>query len=318
MIITLTPNPALDRTVQVDSLTRGEVHRARAVRVEAAGKGVNVTRALSAHGVGSVAVLPVGGRSGTWYLDTLTSDGVDVHPVAVTGALRTNVAIVEPDGTTTKINEPGPSLSPDEQDALFGAVRGRLEAGATWVVGCGSLPPGIDSDLYRRLIGLAREHGVRCAIDSSHEPFLRAVSAQPHLIKPNLDELEELVGRELPTFGAVATAAGELLSQGIETVLVSLGGRGALLVQTDRVAHAHASVERPISTVGAGDSFLAGYLSAVDTSPEKALATGVAWGSAAVALPGTQMPTPELTTSIIVETTEDPELNTPTRGGNQR
>jgi 1-phosphofructokinase len=315
MIVTLTPNPALDRTVLIDSLVRGEVHRAHAVRVEAAGKGVNVTRALCSHGVASVAVLPVGGRSGTWYLDALTADGVAVAPVMVEGALRTNVAIVEPDGTTTKINEPGPDLGPDEQDALFAEVSARLQAGASWVVGCGSLPPGADSDLYRRLIGLARDYGVRCAIDSSHAPFLQAISSRPHLIKPNLDELEELVGRGLDTLDAVRTAARELVTGGIETVLISLGARGALLVQQDAVAHAQAAVERPLSTVGAGDAFLAGYLSAVDSSPEKALATGVAWGSAAVALPGTQMPLPAQTSAITVETTDTPDLSTPTRGG---
>jgi 1-phosphofructokinase len=316
VIVTLTPNPALDRTVLVQSLDRGEVIRAYAVRVEAAGKGVNVTRALAAHDSPSVAVVPVGGRSGTWYLDTLTSDGVSVAPVLITGALRTNVAIVEPDGTTTKINEPGPSLTDTEQRALLDGLHSCLSNGATWIVGCGSLPPEMNPDFYYDIVKLAREYGIRCAIDSSHEPFVRAVSARPHLIKPNLEELEELTGRQLDTFAAVAEAGRALVKRGIETVLVSLGARGALLIQSDRLTHAQAEIVRPLSTVGAGDAFLAGYLSAVDTSPEKALATGVAWGTAAVALPGTQMPTAEQTAAITVDTTEEPDLNTPTRGGN--
>jgi 1-phosphofructokinase len=315
MIVTLTPNPALDRTVLVDSLTRGEVHRAFAVRVEAAGKGVNVTRALAAHGVGSVAVVPVGGRSGNWYLDSLTADEVTVDAVKIAGALRTNVAIIEPDGTTTKINEPGPFLDASEQQSLFDAVRPRLTAGANWIVGCGSLPPEADPDLYRNLIRLSREHGARCAIDSSHGPFLRAVDAHPDLIKPNLEELEELLGAELATFGDVVAGARKLTKQGIETVLVSLGSRGALLVTADRVQHAQASVERPLSTVGAGDAFLAGYLSTVDDAPDHALAVGVAWGSAAVGLPGTQMPGPDQTASIAVSVTDDPDLELPTREG---
>ena len=316
MIITLTPNPALDRTVLVDSLDRGEVHRAFAVRVEAAGKGVNVTRALAAHGVSAVAVVPVGGRSGTWYLDTLTADNVTVDAVRIAGALRTNVAIVEPDGTTTKINEPGPVLAADEQQSLIDAVRARIVSGARWIVGCGSLPPDTDPDFYRQLIRLGREHGVRSAIDSSHGPFMRAVDARPDLIKPNLDELEELLGTELGTVGDVIAGARKLTKQGIGTVLVSLGAQGALLVTGDRIEHAQAPVERPLSTVGAGDAFLAGYLSIVDETPERALAAGVGWGSAAVGLPGSQMPGPEQTRSVAVTVTDQPDLDLPTRGGN--
>jgi len=313
VILTLTPNPALDRTVLVDALIRGAVHRARGVQVEAAGKGVNITRALSAHAVSSVAVMPIGGRSGTWYRDTLTADGVAIAPVEVTGTLRTNVAIVEPDGTTTKINEPGPVLTALEEQALLRAVTARLADQTTWVVGCGSLPPDADAQLYRWLIERARSHGVRCAVDSSHAPMRAAVEARPDLIKPNLEELEELVDARLNTFGDVVRASRELLASGIETVLVSLGGRGALLVQAGGTAHAYAQVDRPLSTVGAGDALLAGYLSAVDTSPEKALATGVAWGSAAVGLPGTQMPTPRHTSAIPVTTTDRPDLTIRTR-----
>jgi 1-phosphofructokinase len=318
MIVTLTPNPALDRTVRVEALVRGEVHRADAVRVEAAGKGVNVTRALAAHGVPSVAVVPVGGRSGTWYLDTLSTDHVDVDPVKVEGSLRTNVAIVEPDGTTTKVNEPGPALSSSEQQGLLDAVQLRVADGASWVVGCGSLPPQTDENLYCHLIAIARDHGARSAIDSSDAPFLLAVGARPSLIKPNLEELEQLVGALLPTLGDVTTAARQLVRDGIETVLVSLGARGALQIDANCVRHAQALVAHPLSTVGAGDAFLAGYLSVVDTTPDDALVTGVAWGAAAVGLPGSQMPGPADTRGIARTITVDQrvDLTSPSRGGN--
>jgi 1-phosphofructokinase family hexose kinase len=315
MILTLTPNPALDRTVMVDILERGKVHRASGVQVDAAGKGVNVTRALTAHGLPSVAVMPVGGRSGTWYLDTLISDGLGVEPIKVTGSLRTNVAVVEPDGTTTKINEPGPMLSDVEQRQLLEAVRIHLTGGATWVVGCGSLAPGTDPAVYADLIELARDLGVRCAIDSSHEPLARAVAAGPHLIKPNLEELEELLGQRLPTVGDVVLAARGLNSAGVDTVLVSLGSRGALVVDANTVAHAHAVVPNPLSTVGAGDALLAGYLSDDYATSVQALATGVAWGAAAVGLPGSQMPSFEHTTAIDVTVTRSPDLDAPTREG---
>ncbi len=316
MIVTLTPNPALDRTVRVEALVRGQVHRADDVRVEAAGKGVNVTRALTAHHVASVAVVPVGGRSGTWYLDTLSADGVAVDPVKVEGALRTNVAIVEPDGTTTKVNEPGPVLGADEQQLLLDAVRLRAAEGAGWVVGCGSLPPLTDEALYQRVIAIAREYGSRSAIDASDAPLRLAVQARPNLIKPNLEELEELVGATLSTFGQVCAAGRDLVAAGIETVLVSLGSRGALQIDANGVRHGYAAVLHPLSTVGAGDAFLAGYLSAVDATPLGALAAGVAWGAAAVGLPGSQMPGPTQTLSIAVTVDDHVDLTSPSRGGN--
>jgi fructose-1-phosphate kinase PfkB-like protein len=198
---------------------------------------------------------------------------------------------------------------------LIDTVRARLADGATWVLGCGSLSPGTDPDFHRELIRLAQNSGVRSAIDSSHGPFLRAVAAAPDLIKPNLEELEELVGRSLATFGDVAAAAEKLCADGIGTVLVSLGGRGALEITTGRIRHASAPVERPLSTVGAGDAFLAGYLGTIDTDPTQALATAVAWGSAAVSLPGTQMPIPIETSSISVTVTDEPDLALPTREG---
>ena len=149
MIVTLTPNPSIDRAIVIDALHRGEVHRATSSRVDPGGKGVNVSRALAAQGAATLAVLPAGGPEGHLMEELLDAAGVARRSVAVAGALRMNISVLEPDGTTTKLNEPGPQLSPDEVDALLAATLHAAD-GAAWVVGCGSLPPGAPPSCTQR------------------------------------------------------------------------------------------------------------------------------------------------------------------------
>ena len=310
MIVTLTPNPSIDRAMTIDALHRGEVHRATSSRVDPGGKGVNVSRALAAQHSDTVAVLPSGGPEGHLMDELLDEARVPRRSVPVAGALRMNISVLEPDGTTTKLNEPGPQLSDVEVDAL---LQEALDAActATWVVGCGSLPPGAPTDLYAQLVTRVRERGVKVAVDSSGAPMAAAVAARPSLIKPNHEELAELVGRELPTLGDVLAAARDLVADGIEVVAVSLGGDGAVLVTADEVVHARATISAPLSTVGAGDCMLAGLLHGLSSglAPADALAGAVAWGAAAVTLPGSRVPTPADLEGIPVEvTTPDPTL----------
>lgn len=309
MIVTLTPNPSIDRTISVPTLEHGEVNRATDSRIDPGGKGINVARALAANGTASLAVLPVGGPEGHLMEDLLSRDGTAYRAVEIAGTTRMNIAVIEPDGTTTKINEPGPTLSPLELDGLFAAVDDALLAGAAWVVGCGSLNPGAPEHVYADLIRCGHAYGAKVAIDTSGIPLTAAVSANPDLIKPNLEELEELVGTSLATLGDVRDAAAKLVAGGIGTVVVSLGRHGALLVDSRAAAHAVAHIERPVSTVGAGDSLLAGYLHAVcrAEAPAVALATGVAWGAAAVSLPGSRMPSPADVAAISVVQTDTPD-----------
>jgi 1-phosphofructokinase/6-phosphofructokinase 2 len=310
MIVTLTPNPSVDRTIAIDELLRGEVHRATSSRIDPGGKGINVSRALTAQHVETLAVLPVGGPEGHLMEELLDEAGVSRRSVPVSGTLRMNVAVVEPDGTTTKLNEPGPALSDAEVAALLSATADAAR-GADWVVGCGSLPPGVPTDLYAVLVARARELGVRVAIDSSGGPMVAAVAARPSLIKPNHEELAELVDAPLPTLGSVRDAARDLVADGIETVVVSLGADGALLVTGALVAHARTLISHPLSTVGAGDCMLAGLLAATaaGSSPQDALASGSLWGSAAVTLPGSRVPSPADLAGIPVEVTLDPDLS---------
>jgi 1-phosphofructokinase family hexose kinase len=283
VIVTVTPNPSIDRTIQIDRLERGRMIRARAASSEAAGKGLNVSLALATQGVDTSAVLPLAADSATVYL-RLLADAVPITAVPVKGATRVNLSLVEPDGTVTKVNEPGPQLEPDDVDAILAATG--AVAGPGWIVGCGSLPPGAPADFYARLAALASP-GRRVAVDTSGGALGAAVCAGAALVKPNSAELEELVGRPLATIGEVVTAARELIARGCHTVLVSLGADGAVFVDAATTVHAEATVENVVNTVGAGDALLAGFLAGGGEAD--ALRDAVAWSVAAIRSPGTRM-----------------------------
>ncbi|TDE33577.1 1-phosphofructokinase [Actinomadura sp. 6K520] len=309
MIVTVTLNPSLDRTIEVDVLTRGAVIRARSARVDPGGKGVNVSRALLANGVASTAVVAVGGADGDRLRRLLEAEGMRVRAVRVAGRTRSNVTIVEPGGVTTKLNEPGGPLAPGELDELGAAVE--AEAGAaSWVVGCGSLPPGVPDDTYAALCRRFAPDGIRVAVDSSGAALRAAVPAGPDLIKPNREELAEAVGRPVGTVADVVEAAGELRTRGARAVLVSLGAEGAVLVDDDGVLTGDAPVSRPSSTVGAGDALLAGFLAA-GARGSAALAEALAWGAAAVRLPASRMPGEDDIRRDIVRIHPRPDLARP-------
>ncbi len=293
MIVTLTPNPSLDRTIAVGALRVGEVHRAVGGRVDPGGKGVNVSRALTANERESVAILPGAGAAAVQFGVLLDEAAVPHDIISLADAIRTNITLVEDDGTTTKINEQGRESTAEDAAVMLDQVEARID-GAAWVVGCGSLPPGIDGSLYVGLIERARRHGVRVAIDTSGEALGDAVACRPDLIKPNLEELEELVGQSLPTLGDVLEAARRLIAGGVGAVVVSLGEHGAIGVDEHQAVHAIATVDKPLSTVGAGDCLLAGYLAAIEAgaSLADAVISGVRWGAAAVCLPGSRVPGP--------------------------
>ena len=312
MIVTVTPNPSLDRTIEIDRLQRGAVIRAHAVRVDPGGKGVNVSRALAQHGRPTVAVLPSGGAEGAQLAALLAPQLVPTVPVTVAGATRSNVTLVEPDGTTTKINEPGAALTTQEVSALEERVE-ELAARASWVVGCGSLPRGVDADFYAQLVARSRAAGARTAIDTSGAALAAVVEASPDLLKPNHEELAELVGRSLITLGDVTEAARSLVVAGVGAVLVSLGAEGALLVDGEGVTLARGPAVTVRSTVGAGDSTLAGYLAGGGAGPV-ALRAAVAFGTAAVTLPGSALPGPDDIRPDLVHVDPTPDLTRPLTG----
>jgi len=290
MILTVTLNPSLDRTVGVERLTRGEVIRATSASLDPGGKGVNVSRALLAHGVPAPALVPCGGDEGRQLVRLLEAEGVDVRAVPISGRTRSNVSLAEPDGTVTKINEPGPRLTPEEFAAV-GRQAVAAASGATWVVVSGSMPPELPVAAFARLCRDLLDSGVRVAVDTSGPALQAGAEAGASLLKPNREELAEAVGGPLETLGDVIAAGQKLRSLGAETVLASLGGDGAVLIHPDGVVVGDAPVTVRRSSVGAGDALLAGFL-AGGARGAGALAEGLAWAAAAVSLPGSRMPRP--------------------------
>lgn len=307
MIVTLTPNPSIDATLLLRSaLEPGEVQRAEEVSQVAGGKGVNVAHAAHLAGAATLAIFPAAHRDP--FISLVNDTGVPYLAVPMSGSVRVNTTLTDPTGTTTKVNGPGPVLSADNQRRIVSELA--AQAGdAAWVVLAGSLPRGVPSAWYTDLVGAVRAAApaARIAVDTSDTPMIQLgkhlAEAAPDLIKPNGFELGQLSGTDGAQleasaqegdFEKVTAAAQQVVSRGIDQVLVTLGSAGAVLVTPQG---AWAATPPPVSvrsTVGAGDSSLAGYIlarSAGMAYPE-ALAQSVAYGTAAAGLPGTSIPRP--------------------------
>ena len=300
MVLTLTPNPSIDRTVTLaGELVRGAVLRAEAVTSQGGGKGVNISRAAVAAGVRTIAVLPAH-RDDPFVVDLLR-DGIDCRPEVPAGDVRVNLTLTEPDGTTTKVNTPGALVAADDLDRLADAVVERAGQ-AGWVVLAGSLPPGAPAGWYADLVAALAGAGTPVAVDTSGDPLTALVDgldrAAPALMKPNGEELASLTGADPDAVEAdpavAAAAARVLVDRGVGAVLATLGPHGAVLVTRDGAWHASPPPTTVVSTVGAGDSSLFGYLLGDLRGEDETgrLRLAVAYGSAAAGLPGTTIPTP--------------------------
>jgi len=314
MIVTLTANPSLDRTIELpDRLARGDVQRAISTREQPGGKGVNVSRALIASGIDTIAVLP--GDAADPMLIALRAERIPAVSLGIAERIRSNITLTEPDGTTTKINEPGPTLTSSDEAALIELVVSQSRK-AEWLVLAGSLPPGLPIDFYARVIRAVRAAGdgvgPRIAVDSSGDPFSALLDSGVgvDLVKPNAEELAELTGQgdsdsleadPAATYGAART----LIDRGCGAVLATLGGKGAVLATADGGWFAAMPPIDVRSTVGAGDSSLAGYLLADRRGdrPSARLAQAVAHGTAAASLPGSTMPSADQTSPELASVT---------------
>ena len=263
-VVTVTANPALDWTLTVPGFAAGAVNRVTTERRRAGGKGVNVAVRLAAHGH-RVAATGFLGRENAAPFEALLGDcGVADHFVRLDGATRVGIKIVDPDGTgTTDVNFPG--LAPDDTELL--ALHDRLAAfgagGVRWAVLAGSLPPGVPASFYADATRALAAAGCQVAVDTSGEALRHAVDARPQLVKPNVHELEGLLGRSLPSREAVLAAARELVAGGVALVVVSMGADGALFVREGEAVLAVPPRVRVESTVGAGDAMVAGAVAGV-------------------------------------------------------
>lgn len=302
MIITFTANPSLDRTVTLASdLVVGGVHRIVEDTVQPGGKGINVALAVGRADLPVLAVLPA--PAADPLLGLLETSDMDVRPIPVAGPVRTNIAVLA-GGETTKINEPGATLSEAEVSRVNDELVNLVEPGDT-VMLSGSLAPGFPKDEYSQLIQKLRPKGVWVGVDTSDAP-LQALAqnlteAAPDFMKPNAEELGQITGRDgvaleaqakAGDLSAILEAAQELHKKGVGEILVTLGGAGAVLVTKEGAWFSPSPDVQVISTVGAGDSATAGYLvaSAAGLPPAERLAYAVAYGAAAASMPGTTIP----------------------------
>lgn len=295
MFTTVTLNPAIDRTITVDTFVYGSVNRVGSSREDMGGKGINVARILLALGSEAQATGFIGRRNLAQVQTLLNRDAIPCDLILVDGATRLNTKLLDASShTTTDLNEAGFRVGTAELAELTSKIQS-LAANSAFVVFSGSVPPGLSNTIYRDLINLIGPN-CRTALDADGELLLNGLDAHPYLIKPNIHELENALGRRLPTAADIVTAAREIIARHQVTyVLVSMGGEGSILVTANTALQAEPIKVELKGTVGAGDSMLAGFLHclAAGLSDEAALACATACGALAVSREGTEAFTTE-------------------------
>lgn len=260
VVLTVTPNAALDKTYLVDHFMVDRVHRPYDTRVIAGGKGINVARVLKTLGSEAVATGFVGGHTGQEIRERLSAEGIRDAFVTVEGESRLCIAILDTNARTqTEVNEAGPLIAPEALESFLEQYR-LLLAESSAVVLSGSLPPGIPHEFYRDLVVLARERGVRTVLDTSGEALRLGVEALPDIVKPNAREVSELLGREIETVGEAAEAGRDLVSMGVQLAAITVGRCGAVVVDHSGAWYAEPPEVEFRSAVGSGDAFLAGLV----------------------------------------------------------
>jgi len=284
VILTVTLNAAIDRTVAVPNFRLGRRHRAVESRTVAGGKGINVARALSLLGRPVIASGFAGGPTGTRVLEQLQDESVLTDFIRIAAETRINLAVIDPtSGEQTEINERGPAVSPEEVKRLFDRIA-YLAGGARLCVLAGSVPPGAGDDLYARLIQDLTRRGISVVLDAEGEAMLEGVRAGASMVTPNETEAEELVGQEFADRSDLAQGLLELVRLGAsEAAITRPDGCVATVGEGNsrRLLEVHTEPLEPVSTVGSGDAFLAGYVAAryEGRTPEECLAYGVACGA---------------------------------------
>lgn len=289
MIVTVTLNPTLDRTLSVPALRPGEVHRAQVVREDLGGKGINVSRALRGLGIASNIVAIGAGCTGQRMKEELAATGFEVDFLEIPGETRRNLTLRdEATGVYTKINEPGPRLDAEHTAALLQRVADRARPGDIWAF-CGALPPAAPFDLYAQLIDIVQGRGGRAVLDTSGPALRAGLAARPFALKPNQEEAAELVGRALGSDVADRAAARALQEAGTNIVALSRGAEGLVLATEDVIVMAKPPAIEARSPVGAGDAALAGLLWAMAEGCDAAETArrAVACGTAAALQEGT-------------------------------
>lgn len=292
MIYTVTLNPAIDKTVVIENLRTGTVNRVATVREDAGGKGINVSKCLKNLGVDSVAAMILAGEAGKRLENMLADLVIPVLPVWTEGENRTNLKIIDPvKGENTDINEPGPVVTPEVLEKLRKTLGERIKEGDILILS-GSLPAGVDRNLYGQWTAYFRKKGVCVYLDADGEPMQKGMAALPYMIKPNNDELAALTGKESLSKEQMLAESKRLQKSGIREIVISLGSDGALFLNEDGCYYAKGLKVPVKSTVGAGDSVVAAaaYGQVKNLSREERIRLCVAIGAASVMQSGTQPP----------------------------
>ncbi len=285
MIVTVTMNAAIDRTLTVPNFQRGQRHRASDGLTLAGGKGINIARALKLLGVPVVATGLAGGQTGTRIVEALTGEAILNDFVRIEGESRTSTAIVDPTGGSyTEVNEWGPQVEPEELETLLGKLT-YLSRGADYVIFAGSLPRGIDDAFYAEAIRELNRRGVLTVLDSEGEPLRLGTQAEPFLVSPNEREAEGLVGQEFHDDDDFLAGLEAIAELGARNVLITRESGCWALLRSEREPHRYRALAPrmdPVSAVGSGDVLLAGFVAArlEERSDEEALRAAVAAGAA--------------------------------------
>ena len=300
MIVTVTMNPAIDKTVEIERLRHGGLNRIQKVEYDAGGKGINVSKTIRELGGKSVAMGFLAGNSGKTIANVLGEKGIENDFVWVEGETRTNTKVYEKDGTLTELNEPGPAVT----EAAVEKLLEKLEEYAgkdTLFVLSGSIPDGVPKDIYARITRRVHEKGSRVLVDADGELFRIALEARPDMIKPNRVELEELFGLAADACDEeLWKAARSLQNHGIETIAVSMGKEGAMFFIGEYQAKCPALSVKIHSTVGAGDAMVAALAYAWEqkNGKEEMVRMCMAVSAGAVMTVGTKPPSAELVETL--------------------
>jgi len=291
MITTVTLNPSLDKTVTVEGLVVDEANRWKSLRRDPGGKGINVSRVVHELGGETIAYGFSGGIEGEMLEALLRKRGVAFDFTPIQGEIRSNFIITNlRTHRQTRIDAPGPQISRQELQQLIGKIA-HIEPKPEFIVFAGSVPPGVPDDIYRRLIEEAKMRGIKTVLDSDDQWLIEGIKARPDVVKPNVHEAEALLGVKLRDETAIVEAVKTLAGQGIETVVISRGSAGVIGAGEGKVLKVVAPVVEVSSTVGAGDSAIAGLVMKLSKGAgiEEACRLAVAAGTATASTPGTAL-----------------------------
>jgi 1-phosphofructokinase family hexose kinase len=303
-ILTLTVNPAVDRIVTVDRLVFEDRAYIESTTEAAGGRGINVSRVLARFGAKTTAVTTSGREVGRKFEEQLEHDSFDKEIVKIRSNIRLNIAISDRQGLSVKLNERGPKLSKLEQDRIFRAVEALLP-NASWLMLCGSAPPGMDSHFYGRLIRVATEHHVETLLDTDGDALLHGLDAQPTIVKPNQSEAERLLNTALITRSQQIDAVQRIKALGPHSVVLSLGSRGAIAAtSSEGILEVLPPQVHSLCPIGAGDAMSAAIVWALNKGESfgDSLRWGVAAGTASSKLPGIALADLDQTKEIYAQT----------------